>query len=86
MFKMLKDLKVGTEETGGEDIITAEEEQAAEDTVAKIPDGNFETLDAEPGSGGGKTTTDTKFKISPIVIGGALGAVVLIYLLTKKKK
>lgn len=78
--KMLKDL--GIEKEGGEDIITAEEEAEAEESGNKIKDPNFVASDDENKPGG----SSTGFKPSPILIGGVLGAGVLIYLLTKKKK
>jgi hypothetical protein len=78
--KMLKDL--GIEKEGGEEIITAEEEQEAEESGNKIKDANFVAADDENAPAGSLTS----FKPSPLLIGGVLGAGVLIYLLTKKKR
>ena len=80
--KMLKDLGIGTEETGGEDIITSEEEQEAEESGNKIMNSNFVAADDENAPAG----SSTGFKPSPLLIGGVLGAGVLLYLLTKKKR
>ena len=80
--KMLKDLGIGTEDTGGEDIITVEEEQEAEETGNKIPNANFVASDDENSPAG----SSTGFKPSPLLIGGVLGAGLLLYLLTKKKR
>jgi hypothetical protein len=86
--KLLKDLNVegeeGEEGRGGSNVISPEEEQEATESGNKISDPNFVAADDE-NIGGGKTLT-TGFKPSPILIGGVLGAGVLIYLLTKKKK
>ena len=80
--KMLKDLGIGTEETGGEDIITSEEETEAEESGNKIMNSNFVAADDENAPAG----SSTGFKPSPLLIGGVLGAGVLLYLLTKKKR
>jgi len=66
------------------DLVTPKEEAEATESGNRFTDGNFEAADPEPGvktptSGGG-------FKPSPLLIGGAIGAVALIYILTKKKK
>jgi len=86
--KLFKDLKIKREANeAGEDIITQEEDEAATESGAKITDPNFIPADAEPGvvdpSSGGSSAG---FKISPLLVGGVLGAGVLIYLLTKKKR
>lgn len=78
--KMLKDL--GIEKEGDEDIITAEEEVEADESGNKIKDANFTAADDENLPAG----SSTGFKPSPLLIGGVLGAGLLIYLLTKKKK
>jgi hypothetical protein len=65
------------EEDGGE-VVTAEEEESSE----KLPAG-FEAADPETGSGSG---LNLGFKPSPIMIGGIVGGLALIYFLTKKKK
>lgn len=77
--KLLKDLGIGKEEAGGEEIITPEEEAEAEASGNKIKDPNFVASDDE-------NKSSTGFSPSPLLIGGVLGAGVLIYLLTKKKK
>ena len=72
--KLLDDL--GIKKTEGENIITPEEVAEAEATGNKITDPNFKPSDPEGMS----------FKPSPILIGGLVGAGLLVYLLTKKKK
>jgi len=85
--KLFKDLKIKREQNEAEgDVITPEEEQEAIDTGSKITDPNFQALDAEEGSGNTGAGLTTGFKVSPLIIGGVLGAGLLIYLLTKKKK
>jgi hypothetical protein len=78
--KLLDDL--GIKKTEGEDIITPEEEREAEASGNKIKNPNFKASDDENES----KTSATGFKPSPLLIGGAIGAVALIYILTKKKK
>lgn len=60
------------------DVITKDEADATE----PLPKG-FEAADPEGGSAGGLTTG---FKVSPLLIGGIVGGLGLIYFLTKKKK
>lgn len=60
------------------EVITADEEKDTE----PLPKG-FEAADPETGSSGGLTTG---FKASPLLIGGVVGGLALIYFLTKKKK
>lgn len=60
------------------DVITPDEEKNTE----PLPKG-FEAADPETGSSGGLTTG---FKASPLLIGGVVGGLALIYFLTKKKK
>jgi hypothetical protein len=79
VVKLLKDIGIGKEEAGGEEIITPEEEAEAEQSGNKITDPNFTAADDE-------NKSSTGFSPSPLLIGGVLGAGVLIYLLTKKKK
>jgi hypothetical protein len=81
--KLLADLGIKPEDLAG--LITPKEEEEAEASGNKFDDANFTPSDPEPGV---KTTTGltTDFKINPLLIGGVLGAGVLIYLLTKKKK
>jgi len=85
--KLLKDLNIGDEGTG-EEVITTEEETEAAETGNKITNPDFEV--ADPDSGVKNLTTSStssgSFKPSPLLIGGVIGAGVLIYLLTKKKK
>ena len=81
VVKLLGDLKIKKSE--GEEVITPDEEAEADADGNKITTPNFVPTDAETGSGAGLTTG---FKASPLLIGGVLGAGVLIYLLTKKKK
>jgi hypothetical protein len=79
--KMLKDAGINPEDI--KNIISPEEETEAEESGNKITDPNFVAADDENKGAGGLTTG---FKPSPLLIGGVLGAGVLIYLLTKKKK
>jgi hypothetical protein len=81
--KLLADLGIKPEDIQG--LITPGEEAEAEASGNKFDDANFAASDPEPGAptSGGLTTG---FSISPLLIGGVLGAGVLIYLLTKKKK
>jgi len=65
------------EESGGETVF-AEEEESSE----KLPAG-FEAADPEEGAG---TGLNLGFKPSPLVIGGIVGGLALVYFLTKKKK
>jgi hypothetical protein len=64
------------EESG---VVITEEEAASSE---KLPAG-FEAADPEPGSGSMLTTG---FKPSPLMIGGIVGGLALVYFLTKKKK
>ena len=59
-------------------VVTEEEEESSE----KLPAG-FEAADPEGGSGSMLTTG---FKPSPLMIGGIVGGLALVYFLTKKKK
>jgi hypothetical protein len=67
------------EESGGE-TISMEEEESSE----KLPAG-FEAADPEPGAGTG-AGLNLGFKPSPLLIGGIVGGLALVYFLTKKKK
>jgi len=60
------------------DVITKDEADATE----PLPKG-FEAADPETGGKGG---TGTSFKPSPLLIGGVIGGLALVYFLTKKKK
>lgn len=60
------------------DVITPDEEKDTE----PLPKG-FEAADPETG---GKGETGTSFKPSPLLIGGIVGGLALVYFLTKKKK
>jgi hypothetical protein len=84
--KLIKDLGIGKEkgEEGTEDIITEEEETEAAESGNKITDANFTAIDDE--NKGGAFSSEVGFKPSPLLIGGVIGAGLLIYLLTKKKK
>jgi len=76
--KLLADVGIKPEDI--KDLITPGEEQEAEASGNTITDPNFEASDNEnKGSSSG-------FTPSPLLIGGALGAAVLLYMLTKKKK
>ena len=79
---LLKDLGIKPEDIAG--IITPGEEAEADASGNKFDDANFVPSDPEKGTPGGGLTTG--FKASPLLIGGVLGAGLLIYLLTKKKK
>jgi hypothetical protein len=81
--KMLADLGLKPEDLAG--LITPKEEEEAEASGNKFDDANFKPSDPEPGVKTGTGLT-TDFKVNPLLIGGVLGAGVLIYLLTKKKK
>ena len=72
---LFKKNNIPEDEESGE-TITAEEEGQAE----RLPEG-FEAADAEAGSG-----LNLGFKPSPLVIGGIVGGLALVYFLTKKKK
>jgi hypothetical protein len=72
---LFKKNRIADDEESGE-VITAEEEGQAE----RLPEG-FEAADAEAGSG-----LNLGFKPSPLVIGGIVGGLALVYFLTKKKK
>lgn len=63
-------------------LLTKEEEAATTpiDTTGK----GFEASDPEPGAS--KTTSGFSFAPSPLLIGGGIGAIFLIYLLNKKKR
>ena len=66
------------------DLVTPKEEAEATESGNRFTDGNFEAADPEPGV---KTPSSAAgFKPSPLLIGGAIGAVALIYILTSKKK
>lgn len=68
---------------GEEGAVITESEKATTELIDKTGQG-FEVADGE-----GKTPTEsttTSFKPSPLLIGGAIGAVVLIYFLTSKKR
>lgn len=81
--KLFKDLKIKREQNeAADDVITEDEETEAGESGNKITDPNFVAEDDENKTGG----LTTGFKPSPLLIGGVLGAGVLIYLLTKKKK
>jgi hypothetical protein len=80
--KLLKD--VGVKQEDVENVLSPEEETEAEDTGNKITDPNFVAEDDENKQGTGALTTG--FKPSPLLIGGVVGAALLVYLLTKKKK
>ena len=80
--KLFKDLKIKKEAGEETDIITPEEELEVEESGNKIKDPNFTASDDENKAGG----SSTGFAPSPILIGGVIGAGLLIYLLTKKKK
>lgn len=75
--KLLTDLGIKPEDVA--DILTPDEETAADESGNKITDPNFVAEDDE-------NKTSLGFKASPLLIGGILGAGVLIYMLTKKKK
>lgn len=75
--KMLADLGIKPEDI--KNILTKDEEEEAEASGNKITDPNFTASDDE-------NKSSTGFSPSPLLIGGVLGAGVLIYLLTKKKK
>jgi hypothetical protein len=80
--KLLSDVGIKPEDIVN--LVTPGEEQEAEASGNKFTDGNFEASDPEPGV---KTpASGAGFKPSPLLIGGAIGAVALIYILTKKKK
>lgn len=74
---------IGVKEGEGEEILTPDEDAKADAEGNKIKDPNFEAADDE-NKGKGSTST-TGFKPSPLLIGGAIGAVALIYILTSKK-
>lgn len=78
--KLLSDVGIKPEDIVG--IITPGEEKEANETGNKITDPNFEASDDE---NKGKSSA-AGFTPSPLLIGGVLGAGVLIYMLTKKKK
>ena len=78
--KLLADLGIKPEDLAG--IITPGEEEEAAASGNKFDDANFVAEDDENKTGG----LTTGFKASPLLIGGVLGAGLLIYLLTKKKK
>jgi hypothetical protein len=82
--KLLRDLKIKREQNEETDIITPEEEQELEESGAKFTDANFTAIDDE--NKGGAFSSEVGFKPSPLLIGGVIGAGLLIYLLTKKKK
>ena len=77
--KLLTDLGIKPEDLAG--IITPGEEEEAAASGNKFEDANFVAEDDENKTGG----LTTGFKASPLLIGGVLGAGLLIYLLTKKK-
>lgn len=81
--KLLKDLGIQKEpgEEGTEDIITPDEEKELEASGAKLEPGFIATDDENK-----NLTTAGGFSPSPLLIGGVIGAGLLIYLLTKKKK
>jgi hypothetical protein len=78
---LIKSLAIPKErgEEGTEDIITPEEISEAEASGNKITDPNFIATDNE-------NTSGMSFKPSPMLIGGLVGAGLLVYFLTKKKR
>jgi len=78
--KLLADLGIKPEDLAG--LITPGEEAEADASGNKFDDANFVAEDDENKTGG----LTTGFKASPLLIGGVLGAGLLIYLLTKKKR
>jgi hypothetical protein len=82
--KLLADLGIKPEDLAG--LITPGEKAEADASGNKFDDANFTASDPEPGVKTNTTGLTTDFKISPLIIGGVLGAGVLIYLLTKKKR
>jgi len=80
--KLLTDLGIKPEDIAN--LVTPKEEEEATASGNRFTDGNFQPSDPEPGV---KTPASAAgFKPSPLLIGGAIGAVALIYILTKKKK
>jgi len=80
--KLLADVGIKPEDIVN--LVTPDEEKEATNSGNRFTDGNFEPSDPEPGA---KTPASAAgFKPSPLLIGGAIGAVALIYILTKKKK
>jgi hypothetical protein len=75
--QLMKDLKIEPEDI--QKLISPKEEAAANESGNRFTDGNFIAVDSE------KYLT-TGFKPSPLLIGGVIGAGVLIYMLTKNKK
>jgi len=87
--KLLKDLGIKPEDIAN--LVTPGEKEDADASGNKFDDANFEPSDPEPGVKIPATKTEgtalkTGFEVSPLLIGGVLGAGVLIYLLYKKKK
>lgn len=82
--KLLTDLKIKGEPGEPDEVLTPDEEGNADASGNKFDDANFVAGDDENKTPGGGLTTG--FKISPLIIGSVLGAGVLIYLLTKKKR
>jgi hypothetical protein len=80
---LLKDLGIKPEDIQG--LISPTEEQEATESGNKFDDANFVPSDPEEGAPT-PSGLSTGFSVSPLIIGGVLGAGVLIYLLTKKKK
>jgi hypothetical protein len=86
--KLLKALKIGgvAAEAGGKVVELLTPEEKANTVPIDESGEGFEAADPEPGAA--KTTPSilTSFKPSPLLIGGAAAALVLIFVLTKKKK
>ena len=80
--KLMADVGIKPEDI--KNLITPKEEQDATESGNRFTDGNFQPSDPEPGSK--QPASAAGFKPSPLLIGGAIGAVALIYILTKKKK
>lgn len=73
--KLLADLGIKPEDIVN--LVTPKEEQDATESGNRFTDGKFKATDDE---------NKTGFKPSPLLIGGAIAAVALIYILTSKKK
>lgn len=86
--KLLKALKIGgvAAEAGGKVVeLLTPEEKANTVPIDETGEG-FEAADPEPGAEKTTPSIVSDFKPSPLLIGGAAAALVLIFVLTKKKK
>jgi len=86
--KLLKALKIGgvAAEAGGKVVeLLTPEEKANTVPIDETGEG-FEAADPEPGAAKTTPSIVSNFKPSPLLIGGAAAALVLIFVLTKKKK